>query len=293
MDVGIRDAMLPGLGGREFFAHLRELGVRSLEIEVAADLTTPLIRRDDGSPYSVADEDGSISLARRLNAEGVHACALLVATDFSAPPVDDHIHWAVRAVQAAAEMGVPVVRVDPLARDRSLPGDHVRDAFVRSVARVLKHTADTGVDLGIENHGPMANDPQFLDELFAAIETPRLGLTLDTGNFYWFGHPLSDVYRIIERYAPRAKHTHVKNINYPPDLAEQRRPVGLDYGKYCCPLDEGNLDLRRVVAILRAAGYDRTLCVEDESIGKAPQETKLAVLRRDVDAVRDALAHAG
>ena len=293
MDVGIRDAMLPGLGGREFFAHLRELGVRSLEIEVAADLTTPLILRNDGSPYSVADEDGSTSLAHRLNAEGVRACALLVATDFSAPPVDDHVHWAVRAVRAAGEMGVPVVRVDPLARDRSLPGDHVRDAFVRSVARVLKQTADTGVDLGVENHGPMANDPQFLDEVFAAVENPRLGLTLDTGNFYWFGHPLSDVYRIIERYAPRAKHTHVKNINYPTELAEQRRPVGLDYGKYCCPLDEGNLDLRRVVAILRAAGYHRTLCVEDESIGKAPPETRLAVLRRDVEAVRDALAHAG
>ena len=154
---------------------------------------------------------------------------------------------------------------------------------------MVELTADIGVSLGVENHGPHANDPAFLDEVFAAIENPRLGLTLDTGNFYWFGHPLSDVYRIIERYASRAKHTHVKNINYPPDLAGQRRPVGLDYGKYCCPLDEGNLDLRRVVDILRRGGYAGDLCVEDESLFKYPPEQRAEVLRRDVRAVRMAM----
>ena len=82
----------------------------------------------------------------------------------------------------------------------------------------------------------------------------------------------------------------MKNINYPPEIAAMRRPVGLDYGKYCCSLDEGNIDLRRVVRILRAAGYQRDFCIETESLGKVPAEKRLDLLKRDVEAVRMALA---
>ncbi len=67
------------------------------------------------------------------------------------------------------------------------------------------------------------------------------------------------------------------------------RPVGQDYGKYCCPLDEGNLDLKRVVSILRTGGYGRDLCVENEALGKYPPEQRLGVLGRDVKALREAI----
>ena len=104
----------------------------------------------------------------------------------------------------------------------------------------------TSLMSGIENHGPFANDPGFLDRLLETDDAGRLGLTLDTGNYYWFGFPLDELYGLIEKYAPRVKHTHVKNINYPPDLAQRTRAIGQDYGKYCCSLNEGNLDLKRV-----------------------------------------------
>jgi L-ribulose-5-phosphate 3-epimerase len=289
MDVAIRDAMLPEREGREFFQGLRELGVCAVELDVRLDDSTPFIREDGGAPHSIRDDATVRRLKRGLDNEGVRVSALLLATDFSSPDAEAHVEYAVEAAHAAAELGAPAIRVDPLARDRSLSGDHVRDSFVRAVARVLRRTEGTGVDLGIENHGPIANDPEFLEEVFAAVPDPRLGLTLDTGNFYWFGHPLAEVYQLIERFAPRAKHTHLKNINYPPDLAQRRRPVGHEYGIYCCPLDEGNLDLRRVVGLLRAAGYDRDLCIEDESLDKFPPAQRIEVLRREVNALRQAL----
>jgi sugar phosphate isomerase/epimerase len=77
-------------------------------------------------------------------------------------------------------------------------------------------------------------------------------------------------------------------------MATVRREVGAGYKEYCCALDEGNIDLARVVRILRAAGYDRDLCIENESLFKHPQETRSDVLRRDVSAERAAMAgHAG
>ena len=289
MDVAIRDAMLPKLDAATFFQTLRDVGVSAVELEIAADGTTPHLLREDGTPHSVADESSVRTLKSRLDAAGVRVSALLLATDFSSADTSAHVAWAVKAAHAASDLGVPAVRIDPLSRDRSLPGDVVRERFLRATSRVLRDTEDTGVALAIENHGPMANDPEFLDEVFAALPDPRLGLTLDTGNFYWFGMALPEVYATIERFAPRAKHTHLKNINYPPELANQRRPVGHEYGKYWCALHEGNLDLRRVVGIFRGAGYDGDLCIEDESLGKNPPERRTAILRKEVDALRAAM----
>jgi len=293
MDVAIRDTMLAEVDAGRVFENLRGLGVAAIEIDLRQDLSMPFIRRKDGTPYSVKDSASTEELKRRLSDEAVRVSALLVSTDFASKDAEAHVEWAVRAVHAAGELGAPVVRIDPLARDNSLGAGEVLVPFNRHVYTVLQRTRGVPVELGVENHGPFANDPHFLDHVFAAAkDDPRLGLTLDTGNFYWFGHPLAEVYRLIERYGPRVKHTHVKNINYPPDLAQRTRSIGQDYGKYCCALDEGNLDLKRVVGILRTCGYDRDLCIENESLGKHPPEQKLAVLRRDVDAARAAIAWA-
>ena len=109
-------------------------------------------------------------------------------------------------------------------------------------------TADTGVRFGIENHGNTTNDPEFLAALFDGVGSKRLGLTLDTGNFYWFGHPLSKLYGLYEQFAPRAFHTHCKSIRYPEDDRERQRPMGWKYGEYNGPIYDGDIDFGRVVA---------------------------------------------
>ena len=293
MDVAIRDGMVAAAAGGKpemFFQTLRLIHCMNVEIEMAAaDGAALHVRREDGSPYSLRDAAGTAALRERLEREGVRPVALLVMTDFSSDQAAAHVELSVRACAAARELGVPVVRIDPLTKDKTLAPQQVRDNFVARVREVLDGSRDTGVDLGIENHGPVANDPRWLDDVLAAVPDPRLGLTLDTGNFYWYGFPLSEMYGLIEHFSPRAKHTHLKNVNYPSGLADVRREVGHGYKEACCPLDEGNLDLKRVVQILRAAGYARDLCVEDESLFKYNADDKVNVLRRDVAAVRAAM----
>ena len=291
MDVAIRDAMVPGDAGT-FFETVRTIAVSSIEIEVDANLRTPRIVDPGGGPYSIGSADDRVALKRRLADEGLRPSALLVANDFSSGD-EAQVQWVFRTVIAAAEVGAPAVRIDPLHRDKSLPREAVRRRFVDAVRYVLRQTAGSGVHLAMENHGPLANDPLFIDTVFAGVDHPRLGLTLDTGNFYWFGFPLEEVYRLIEKYAPRTDHTHLKNINYPPEVANRRREVGYEYKQYCCGVDEGNLDLRRVVGILRDAGYAGDLCVEDESLFKHPPERRVEVLRREVEALRRALQEVG
>ncbi|MDB5358611.1 MAG: Sugar phosphate isomerase/epimerase [Phycisphaerales bacterium] len=288
--VSIRDHMVSlAADGRPFFETVSALGVAAIELQVDPEFMTPHVRRPDGSPVSLRNSDDVAAFQEVLTDQGVHISALLLMTDFSAEGADDHVRWAAATVRLARDLSAPAVRIDPLTRNKELSSDKVRENFVRRVKQVLDATADTGVDLGIENHGPIGNDPAFLDAVFAAVNDPRLGMTLDTGNFYWWGVPLDELYSLIARYAPRTKHTHIKNINYPPELAHMRRPVGLDYGKYCCPLDEGNIDLSRIVRTLRDAGYRRDFCIENESLNKYPADQRLEILRRDVNAVTQAL----
>ena len=60
----------------------------------------------------------------------------------------------------------------------------------------------TGVTFAVENHSHTTNDPAFLTALLDGVGSKRLGLTLDIGNFYWFGHPLGKVYELCETFAP-------------------------------------------------------------------------------------------
>jgi sugar phosphate isomerase/epimerase len=288
--IAVRDQIVPLMPGKSLFDTLQILGLNAIEVLVDINCFVPYIRTADASAMSVADERSIAELKRLLDDAGVRVTALLVATDLAGDSADTHVDWATQAARAARSLGAPVVRIDTWTARQSLGVDQVCQCLIDRLTQLLARTADIGVDLGIENHGPFSNDEQFLDRILETIPEPRLGLTLDTGNFYWWGYPLSDVYRLIEKYAPRAKHTHVKNINYPPDVARQKRPVGHEYKRHRCPLNEGNIDLRRVVAILDAAGYSRDYCIEDESLSKFPEGDRLAVLQKDVQAMRQALA---
>ncbi|MBV9467692.1 MAG: sugar phosphate isomerase/epimerase, partial [Abitibacteriaceae bacterium] len=224
MDVAVRDAMLPVKNGESCFSLLHALEVTSVELLVDREYRLPGLNLRDGStPFLIDTLENAAHLKARLDAEGVRVAALLLMTDFSADEADQHVEWSVRATRAAQELGSPAVRIDTATRNTTLSVPQIRDNFVRRISQVLGQTANTGVDLGIENHGHISNDPQFLDEVFAAVGDERLGMTLDTGNFYWYGHPLSKLYEILERFAPRAKHTHIKNINYPPEMVETQR----------------------------------------------------------------------
>ena len=91
-------------------------------------------------------------------------------------------------------------------------------------------------------------------------------------------------------FAPSIRHTHCKSIRYPEGEREKRRSMGWEYGKYTCPVYEGDIDCRRLVKILRAAGYANDLCVEDESLGKFPASERREVLAKEIRYLKGCLA---
>lgn len=285
--ISIRDQIVPVASGRILFDSLAELEIDSVEVHVGSRFELTCI-----AGHSIDGEKSIKQLKQELSSKRVRISAILIATDFSTDDAETHVEWAVQIIHAAKVLDCPVVRIDPLTHKKELPPAKVRENFIHRTNQLLEKTRASGVDVGMENHGPIFNDSQVLDHILCEIADPRFGLTLDTGNLYWWGHPLSEVYALIERYAGRAKHTHIKSINYPPGIAQQRREIGYKYKRFCSPLDSGSLDLKRIVRLLRQAGYARDLCIENESLFKVPQDHRMMVLRRDVEALRRAIESA-
>ncbi len=97
------------------------------------------------------------------------------------------------------------------------------------------------------------------------------------------------MYEAFTGSPPRVYHTHCKSIKYPADQRDVQRPIGWKYGQYACPVYEGDIDTDRVIAILKAGGYDRDLCIEDESLGKrSPAECK-TVLAKEIQYLKSCL----
>jgi len=285
MFVSIRDVLVPEPhGGFGSIAEgLKALGLEAIEVQVDRDMTVMSLEDPKGR-VNIGSKEGLSQYRAQLEGKGVRVSAFLVGNDFGRPDVDKEVEWVVRVVEAAHELGVPAVRVDAIVSGwEELGLDGAVRKFAENVRRVLEATEGSGVALGIENHGALGNRPEFLDAVLTEVASPRLGLTLDTGNFYWFGHPLSKVYEIMRRFAPFVKHTHIKNIRYPEEMREKQREIGYEYGKFVSPIYEGDVDHALVVDILRQAGYDHDLCIEDESLGKFPPEERREVLRRDAE----------
>jgi len=288
MYISIRDGIVMHAKYPTLAEGLRELGVQAVELSYGRD--RGVIALDASEQLKLDSPDAAARYREHLDKYGVRPAAFLLATDFNQPDLDAEVAWVVEAVQAAHGLGMAAIRVDSaMTGQRELPMDERVARYSAGIKRVLQRTEDTPVALGVENHGFQGNDPNWLDSLFAQVNSPRFGMTLDTGNFYWAGHPLDRVYEILEHFAALTKHTHCKNIRYPAELRNQQRELGWKYGEYVAPLYEGDIDHRRVAQILQKAGYEGDFCIEDESLGHYSEAEQREVLRKDVEHFREML----
>lgn len=289
MYISVRDAHLPGTFGT-IKAGLAAMGLNAVELDYRRDRSVSSLDTPNASE-SLASRSKIAAFAYKCKGLGIKPAAFLLGNDFGADDLEAELDYVISALRAAFQLGMPAIRIDAIMQDgRDWTLEKRTQHFAECMHRILDATSRVDVAMGIENHGNLGNDPDFLEMVLDRVDSPRVGVTIDTANFYWFGHPLSKVHKIIERLAPRTKHTHVKNINYPTGKREIQREVGWEYGKYVSPLREGDIDLKRLVKTLSAAGYKGDLCIEDESLGRFDLEKQRAVLKDDAAYLKEILA---
>jgi len=276
--LAMREVMLRHLKPTNIWSAAKQMGLEGMEVSITEKLELPHLVHPDG-PYTAADIAGLNRLRKDMESAGVRITAFCMFNRFAERP-EMEADWCGRVARVAKALGVPAIRIDVVAPKMSK--EDFLPLAIKALRKAMAEVEPTGVPLAIENHGAATNDPEFLDALFRGVGSPLLGLTLDTGNFYWYGHPLSKLYEIFERFASRVFHTHLKGINYPVEKREVQRPMGWEYAKYQCPIYQTDVDLHRVAAILDQAGYRGDLCIENEGLGGKPPAEVEAILKKEL-----------
>jgi sugar phosphate isomerase/epimerase len=123
--------------------------------------------------------------------------------------------------------------------------------LVGMLKKLLSAAEDHGVVLALENHIDLTADEMV--DVVRTLESPWLGVCLDTGNNLRLHE---DPLVVAAKLAPLARATHVKDIGVRPGDPK-------DFAFWpSVPLGKGIVDIGRVLALLRKAGYKGLLAIE-------------------------------
>jgi len=294
MFVSVRDFTVVWVGYENLVEGLKALGISKYEMHVNKKLSQDTyidMGQEVKLGFNLRTTEERKNFVKFCENAGIAPCAILLENDFSNNDLGEEISYIKEATQLADDIGVKVIRINPhmrIKKDHSV--EFYSKQFVEILTRIIEETSNSSVVYAVENHGYIGNNEQFLDYIFAEINSSRFGLTLDTGNFYWYGYPLSKVHQLIERYARFVRHTHLKNLKYPEDKKEVQRKPGEGFPEIGAPLYEGDIDLNKVIQFLKEANYNGDLTIEDESLGNYEQNERKEILKKDIEFVKSLIS---
>jgi sugar phosphate isomerase/epimerase len=181
---------------------------------------------------------------------------------------DVHGDYIKQAIRYAAECGAPVVNTDEgfKADWTTEAEDHVLMRYtLYEAAQVAQRR---GILIGLECHAQYSKTPEGLDRIYHLVDSPAIGINLDTGNAYLAGQ---DPYAWLERVVDRLVHVHAKDISVAHSDAERGKVAGTAVG---CACGDGVIDWQRVIQIVRRCPRDLVLSVECGSIDEAERSIK-------------------
>jgi sugar phosphate isomerase/epimerase len=175
----------------------------------------------------------------------------------------------VRHLEYAKELGAPVMRiVGGSWRTKPPHWPAHRRQMLAALRRVVPKAERVGVVLALENHLDLTADQ--MRELLRAIDSPYLGVCLDTANnLRIFEYPVE----VAEKLAPWVRATHIKDIT-----AYRGDPRTFGFWP-SVPLGEGAVEIPRILEILRSVNYDGLLAVEIDYLHPRYKSEDLAVAR--------------
>jgi sugar phosphate isomerase/epimerase len=159
----------------------------------------------------------------------------------------------IRSLRQAVLIGAKVMRVvGSSLRFRHEPHGPQIERLVRMFREAVRAAQDEGIQLAVENHIDFTADEML--QMLEAVNSPHLGLNLDTGNFLRL---LDDPVKGAIKLATYVYATHIKDLKV-------RKGVSADewYFFSSTPVGEGVVDVPKLIETLGAAGYNGMLAVE-------------------------------
>ena len=185
-----------------------------------------------------------LKIKRHAFIRGVELSGTSVGNTFTPPPGEkrkQEIAHTKKWIDYAALMGIPHIRVFAGNAEGQSP-EVAKKNCISALEECCAYAGERGVFLGIENHGGIVAEPDALLDIIKTVQSPWLGINLDTANFH-----TDDPYRDLARCAQYAVNVQLKTEVQA--KGKKKEPA----------------DLKRLVKILRDVHYQGYLVLEYEA----------------------------
>ncbi|MCL2158914.1 MAG: sugar phosphate isomerase/epimerase [Oscillospiraceae bacterium] len=195
-------------------------------------------------------------------------------------------------IDVAGKLRLPTMRIDASGYRRPLETNTITNFFddLPEIAKVYDelcgHALKYGITVLLENHGFHLNGSDRTIQIFETVKNENFALQLDTGNFACVDESPEIA---VKKLVSRAKTIHIKDFyirdedNDPGD-ATQFDCSGSWFrsqnGRYLrgAILGQGDLNIRKIVALIKDSGFDGNIFVEFEGMEDPLYGTKVSLL---------------
>ena len=224
---------------------------------------------------------------KKMDRCGVHLSQLDAAFPLSLPEgATLGVEYVLHAMRWAKLAGCPRIdTTDDRNRPQAMTDREAMEHMRRIYRQILRVAEAYEITINIEPHGYYTTKPEFMAEMLAFVDSPYLGMNMDTGNTFIAGQ---DPVQFLARFAGRVSHVHIKDVS--PSLAAAARGELTGIAVSHCAVGQGvNADnIRRCLALLAESGFDGVLSIECEGQGGPMIEDSLAWVRQAVAGARSA-----
>lgn len=203
---------------------------------------------------------------RRAFQLGLDISGTGIRNDFAQPDAEkraDDVKRAKAWIEAAAELGAPVLRVFAGAVPKSYENRWAEAAawMIDALRECAEHGQKHGIMVGVQNHGDMLRSADECLKVVEAVNSDWFGVIVDTGNML-----VTDPYADIARVVPYAVNWQIKE--------------NLGAGK--------PVDLARLLRVIRDGGYRGYVPIETLAINSKSYDA-FKIVPAFAQAVRAAL----
>lgn len=210
-------------------------------------------------------------IRRKAEEKGIAISNYLIGANFadkSEEEYEQEIERVQREVDIAAKLGVRLMRHD-VASSPDLSIRHFQEQLPKladACRRIADYAAAKGITTTVENHGYFLQASDRVQALIEAADRQNFRTTLDVGNFLCVDEdPASGVSNNIG-YAAMV---HVKDFYVRhPDKSLGEGWFRSSHGNYLrgAIVGHGDIDMRRVLGIVKQSGYDGYISIEFEGL---------------------------